>query len=65
MIINEGTANEIVMPIAFPGNEPGEVLARIFLREGEVIDLSLAQTRPQVGGEILGKDGMTHQIECE
>jgi len=39
MIINEGTENEIVMPIAFPGNNPGEVFARIILREGEVIDL--------------------------
>ena len=39
MIINEGTENEIVMPIAFPGNKPGEVLARIILREGDVIDL--------------------------
>jgi len=40
MIINEGKANEeIVMPIAFPGNKPGEVFARIIVREDEVIDL--------------------------
>ncbi|MBE9520789.1 MAG: hypothetical protein IME97_06640 [Proteobacteria bacterium] len=40
MIINEGTENEIVMPIAFPGNKAGDVLVtRILLHEGEVIDL--------------------------
>ena len=39
MIINEGTENEIVMPIAFPGNKQGEVMARIVLREGQEIDL--------------------------
>ena len=40
MIVNEGTENEIVMPIAFPGNKAGDVLvARILLHEGEVIDL--------------------------
>jgi len=39
MIINEGTGNEIIIPIAFPGNKQGEVFARIVLREGQEIDL--------------------------
>ena len=38
MIINEGTENEIVMPIAFPDSQ-GEVFARITLKEGQEIDL--------------------------
>lgn len=39
MTINQGTPDEIVMPIAFPGNKAGEVFARIVLREGQEIDL--------------------------
>ncbi len=39
MIINEDSANEVVMPIAFPGKRHGDVLARITLQKGDVIDL--------------------------
>jgi hypothetical protein len=39
MIMNEGTDDEIVMPIAFQGQFRNEVLARIVLRVGQVIDL--------------------------
>jgi len=38
MIINEGTENEIVMPISFPDDQ-GQLFARIVLREGQEIDL--------------------------
>jgi hypothetical protein len=34
------------------------------LCEGGVIDVGLAEACPQIGGEIMGKDGMAHQVEC-
>lgn len=38
MIINEGTADEIVMPIAFPDDQ-GRLFARIVLQDQQVLDL--------------------------
>jgi len=38
MIINEGTPNELVMPIAFPDDQ-GQLFARIVLKEQQVLDL--------------------------
>ena len=34
------------------------------LCEGGVIDVCLPEACPQIGGEIMGKDRLAHQVEC-